>query len=128
MPKLILFAEPNKARQVLLTQVETQIGRSPDNDIVITQERVSRRHAVVIVDGAVVTLKDLASQNGVLVNGRKVLSHDLVNGDEIMIGECKIRYFATELDLSAGEALRLLTVPGSLIDLDAWRATPVRLR
>ena len=126
MPKLILFAEPNKAKQVVLTQVETLIGRSPDSDIVITQERVSRRHALLIMDGALVTLKDLASQNGVLVNGAKIISHDLVNGDEIMIGDCKIRFFATEIDLSAGEALRLLTVPGSLIDLDKWRAAPGR--
>ena len=128
MPKLILFAEPTKARQVLLTQVETLIGRAPECDIVIGQDRVSRRHAVVIVDGALVTIKDLTSQNGVFVNGVKTSSHDLVNGDEIMIGECKIRFFATEIDLSAGEALRLLTVPGSLIDLDKLRPPPARLR
>lgn len=128
MSKLILFAEPTKARQVLLTQVETLVGRSPECDIVISQDRVSRRHAVVIKDGALVTIKDLDSQNGVFVNGVKTAAHDLVNGDEIMIGECKIRFFATELDLSAGEALRLLTVPGSLIDLDKLRPTPARVR
>ena len=128
MPKLILFAEPTKAKQVLLTQVETLVGRSPECDIVISQDPVSRRHAVVIRDGTLVTIKDLRSQNGVFVNGMKTASHDLANGDEIMIGDCKIRFFATEVDLSAGEALRLLTVPGSLIDLDKLRPAPARLR
>jgi len=67
-------------------------------------------------------LADLESQNGIYVNGAKVdKQHVLRHGDEIMIGDCKMRFFATSKKFTPAESLRLLTIPGSLIDLDTRR-------
>lgn len=121
MSKLILFSEPHKVKQVELTGAETTIGRALENDIVVNQARVSRQHAVVAAQGDGFVVKDLESQNGVYVNGVKVATHVLKHGDEIMIGECKMRFFATNKNFTSAESLRLLTIPGSLIDLDTKR-------
>ncbi|MDM0112877.1 FHA domain-containing protein [Variovorax sp. J22R133] len=122
MSKLILFSEPNKVKQVELKGAETTIGRALENDIVVNQSRVSRRHAAIVTQGEGFIVKDLESQNGIYVNGTRIdMSHVLKHGDEIMIGDCKMRFFATNQKFSSAESLRLLTIPGSLIDLDTRR-------
>jgi len=121
MSKLILFVEPNKAKQVELGAAETTIGRAPENDIVVNQARVSRQHAVILSDGGSFTIRDLESRNGILINGTPVRAHELRHGDEIMVGDCKMRFFSTRKDFGSAETLRLLTVPGSLPELDRLR-------
>ncbi|MEJ8810735.1 FHA domain-containing protein [Variovorax ureilyticus] len=118
MPKLILMEHPGKTRQVLLGPHETKIGRASTNDIVIDVNQVSRVHASIMVGPAFVTLKDLGSRNGTFVNGVKVETLVLANGDSIRIGECEMRFLANDQEYSQIDALRLLTVPGLLIDID----------
>ena len=48
---------------------------------------VSREHAAVTVGPEGVTLEDLGSSNGTLVNGDAVQKHALVRGDEVQIGK-----------------------------------------
>ncbi|SEB10011.1 FHA domain-containing protein [Variovorax sp. YR216] len=118
MPKLILMEHPGKTRQVSLGPHETKIGRASTNDIVIDVNQVSRVHASIMVGPAFVTLRDLGSRNGTFVNGVKVETLVLANGDSIKIGECEMRFLANDQEYSQVDALRLLTVPGLLIDID----------
>src|SRR4051812_8500003 len=50
------------------------IGRMPDNDVVIQDAYVSRRHCAVLVHltGDRCELHDVASKNGTLLNGQKI--------------------------------------------------------
>jgi hypothetical protein len=61
------------------------VGRMPDNDVVVPDAYVSRRHCAVLVhatDGC--ELHDIASKNGTLLNGRKITGPTpLQSGDEI---------------------------------------------
>jgi hypothetical protein len=61
------------------------IGRMPDNDVVLQDPFVSRRHCAILVhanDGC--ELHDIASKNGTLLNGRKISGPTkLTSGDEI---------------------------------------------
>jgi pSer/pThr/pTyr-binding forkhead associated (FHA) protein len=61
------------------------IGRMPDNDIVLEDGYVSRRHCAVLVhSGDRCELHDVASKNGTLLNGRKISGPTLLkSGDEI---------------------------------------------
>ncbi len=125
MPKLILMEHPGKTKQISLRAHETRIGRASINDVVIDVNQVSRVHASITVEPAFVTLKDLGSRNGTFVNGVKVESQQvLANGDSIKIGECEMRFLAVDQEYSQIDALRLLTVPGLLIDIDR-PATPL---
>lgn len=72
----------------------TSIGRSPSNDIVLKEPKVSRQHAAInLIDGNYVIV-DLKSSNGVIVNGSKVEEYVLEDGDEVVIGNSKMIYHA----------------------------------
>ena len=71
-----------------LAGTATRIGRSPDNDIVLSDAKVSRHHAVVTDDGKTFLITDLGSANGVRVLGKRIdPSAELHDGDRIRIGD-----------------------------------------
>ncbi|GAS88251.1 BTAD domain-containing putative transcriptional regulator [Mycolicibacterium brisbanense] len=71
-----------------LCALSTRIGRSPDNNIVLADGRVSRHHAAIIETGNSFVIADLNSKNGVYVRDRRIHpSETLVSGDVIRIGD-----------------------------------------
>lgn len=65
---------------------EITAGRHHKNDLVLPHNEVSRFHASFKVRGRAVTLEDLGSSNGVIVNGVRRLQHMVAVGDHITIG------------------------------------------
>jgi SARP family transcriptional regulator, regulator of embCAB operon len=66
----------------------TRIGRSSDNDIVLSDIKVSRHHAVITASGTALVITDLGSVNGVRVRGERIdPSAELFDGDRIRIGD-----------------------------------------
>jgi DNA-binding SARP family transcriptional activator len=66
----------------------TRIGRSSDNDIVLSDVKVSRHHAVITDNGTAFVITDLGSVNGVRVRGQRIdPSAELREGDRIRIGD-----------------------------------------
>jgi hypothetical protein len=66
------------------------LGRSPDNDVVVPDEFISRRHCVIIVhlNDNSCELHDTASKNGTYLNGSKLATPtSLRPGDEIRVCE-----------------------------------------
>lgn len=72
--------------------VVTSIGRSAENHIRLVKAGVSRKHAVINLTDRGFVLEDLGSQNGTFVNGDKVPTRDLVDGDVIWIGDVKVMF------------------------------------
>jgi DNA-binding SARP family transcriptional activator len=71
-----------------LVGTATRIGRSPDNDIVLSDAKVSRHHAVIADDGRTILITDLGSANGVRVRRKRIdPSAELRDGDRIRIGD-----------------------------------------
>jgi len=67
-----------------------QIGRSPDNDIVIASVLVSHHHLRVNAQGGQITVTDLSSTNGTLLNGARIIPNQGVPlhlGDVLRIGD-----------------------------------------
>jgi Domain of unknown function (DUF4388)/FHA domain len=77
---------------------EIIIGRSSDLDMVLVEDMVSRKHAKITTDDAVVTIQDLGSTNGTFVNGEKVRKAELKDGDRILIGTSIIKMIYVEGD------------------------------
>ncbi len=76
-------------RPIDLRPGDTLIGRNPENDLVLTDEGISRRHAKIsnTANGPVIT--DLGSTNGTYVNGQKIKANDpvlLKPGDTVRFG------------------------------------------
>jgi hypothetical protein len=61
------------------------VGRSPDNDVIVQDSYVSRRHCAILVHaGQGCELHDTASKNGTYLNGSKLVTPTyLRSGDEI---------------------------------------------
>ena len=76
------------------------IGRAKDNDIVLNDRRVSRKHAQIISNNAGFSIVDgyyengelIRSVNHVFINGAAMLDKALVPGDLIIIGESRIEF------------------------------------
>ena len=93
-PKLILASPKAKGKLVALVRARALIGREAGNDLVLDSRLVSRRHAVVLTDGVLVTLEDLGSRNGTFVNGHRIHSWVLAHRDIIEIGDYILRFHA----------------------------------
>lgn len=83
-------------RSFAIPEGETSVGRSPDADIVLRDEKntVSRQHAAFTCYNGELRLRDVGSKNGTKVNGNFVPYHleTLVSdGAEIVFGECVVR-------------------------------------
>ena len=70
------------------------IGRALDNDIVLAApvlnaDTVSQHHARLHRDQDGYVVRDLASRNGLAVNGRKTLENLLQDGDRVQFGEAE---------------------------------------
>jgi hypothetical protein len=66
-------------------------------DIVIEDGAVSPRHASLVVSAGGLTVTDLGSPGGVLVNGARVASETpLSHGDQVAFGECHFEVIADE--------------------------------
>ena len=123
MPMLLMTSAGGETLQVTLKPHDNKVGRGSTNDVIVDSSQASRDHAVIDVEHAFVTITDLGSRNGVFVNGVKVRSQVLVGGDEVSIGAFKIRFLSGEQDPSGVDAMRLVTAPELLADLDRSRET-----
>jgi len=116
----ILVIEDRKARRIVTLEDSTySIGRDPKNDIVLYDNQVSRYHATLlriidyktnqflyrIIDG---DLQGKRSTNGLIVNRKPCLSHELKHEDIIRFaGKAKAIYHVVSANASTD--LNLLT-------------------
>jgi len=72
---------------------ENVLGRDPTANVLVDVVGVSRRHAMIVVSGKEVTLRDLASKNGTFANGERITDPvGLPDDTEIRLGPVPIRF------------------------------------
>ena len=92
------------------------VGRVSDVDLLLIDEKVSRKHAKISTRGGKIVIQDLGSRNGTFVNGQRLTGPvDLRMGDEIVIG-------SSTLKLSSFSETRVITPPKHLRAHEAPRA------
>ena len=79
-------------RQIALERTEMCIGRANEADVRLASQRASRQHAFLTRRGAEIVLRDNDSHNGVFLNGVKVHSAILRDGDVIQVADCAFVY------------------------------------
>ena len=96
MPELKVFTNPSGPTSWKVEGQRFVIGRESTCDVVLDDPLASRRHAAVERGPDVAFLiKDLASRNGILINGKRTPEHVLVDGDVIRIGRTDIQFART---------------------------------
>lgn len=78
---------PKPGRQFTFTQNAIALGRRDDNDVVIDDPQISRRHASLSWEEGAFVLRDLGSANGTFLNAARITEpHALREGDAIGLG------------------------------------------
>lgn len=92
MIKLLLKLHGAVIKEIPLDKPRLTIGRKPDNDVVLDDAAVSGHHARVVQIQSVFFIEDAGSSNGTFANGKKTDRKQLVNGDQITIGQYALVY------------------------------------
>jgi hypothetical protein len=66
------------------------VGRDPTNSMVLSDIKVSRKHAVVRWEKGEFVVRDLNSRNGTFVNSQRIESTGLSNGDVLRFGNTEL--------------------------------------
>ncbi len=95
-----LVAKPDARNRTLLVRIDSAdagqvhslnedqftLGRHPENNVCIDDQGLSRYHARLVKKGDKYWIEDLDSSNGTFVNGRRMTSCELTNGDTLQFG------------------------------------------
>ena len=103
MAKFVLMFNKQVIQEFPLQKGSITIGRSQENDITIDNLAVSAFHARVDKTGPDFILTDLQSTNGTFVNDKKIVSHKLSHGDNIIIGKHTLLFLAPEVQTEASD-------------------------
>lgn len=95
-PYLIVIAGKQIGKQYKVQGPEMVIGRSPECEVQIEDDGVSRRHARVYNQNGIYMLGDAGSTNGTFANGQKITQHVLRDGDKIQIGTNTVLKFTVQ--------------------------------
>jgi pSer/pThr/pTyr-binding forkhead associated (FHA) protein len=92
MPEIVIKYEDKVIERVVTKKNVIRIGRTPDNDIVLNNKAVSRKHATIEFCRDSALILDNASLNGTFVNNRKITELLLQDNDQITIGKFTLTY------------------------------------
>jgi len=99
--RVVLSFDDAIVKEVELSRPLTVVGRHPDCDVVIEHPAISGRHMLFRVVNRTVYAEDLASTNGMRVNGLATGHQVLHHLDLIEVGRHKMHFFEDAL-LGAG--------------------------
>ncbi len=94
--KLMVIEGKDRNKELELVQPTLRVGTWEDNDLVLTDDTVSRHHLAIIEKKDGYLLKDLGSTNGTWVEGVKVREAFLKSGSIIRIGKTAIKFLPQE--------------------------------
>jgi hypothetical protein len=100
--KLTTLTGPLKGQNFNLEENETTIGREPDNDIILSQDRnVSRHHCRIFEQNKAFWVEDLGSSNGTLLTHPGLSPLKLTPHDPAIIFEnSRIQIGSTQFEVS----------------------------
>lgn len=96
-PCLVQYNGASLGKRYAIPETETTIGRSPNAQIVILDQGVSRLHARIIESMAGYSIEDLGTTNGTYVNDQVLSEKKLLqDGDLIRCGTVLLKFFSTQ--------------------------------
>jgi transcriptional regulator with GAF, ATPase, and Fis domain len=121
-PRLVGIGGPLKGTAFALPAGEVSIGRDSSNQLWAPDPALSRRHCLVVASGEQVSIRDLGSRNGTLVNGVPVEQQQMRHGDQIYVGDSVLLFL---LNADGEHSARN---PVEFQDTAAFEGSPLLLR
>ena len=104
MAEIIVKYDDKVIERIVTEKKRLSIGRTKENDIVLENRGVSRKHAMIEFNENAAVVIDNESLNGTFVNNRKITEEILRDDDTITIGKYSLVYHtdsSQETDASA---------------------------
>lgn len=95
--RLICLTGGNKGESYVLMGNRIVIGRGDKTDIRLNDTKASREHAEVTKVGNDWVATDLGSQNGIVLNDKKIKQEKLTEGDKLIIGQTVFKFAKVEV-------------------------------
>jgi hypothetical protein len=90
---LVVVTETGQQEVNRVDRSSMTLGRGPESDVVLTNPRVSRRHAQLTWDGEHFVIQDLGSKNGTRVNGDLIAAPTPIgDGDTLELADCRLQF------------------------------------
>lgn len=121
MSKLIIKLNNEVVDHVELRQGDMKLGRKSSCDIQLDNLSVSGVHANIFTIGEDSFVQDLASTNGIYVNGKKVSKHHLRDGDTVVIGKYSLA-FVSKAGGRPGEDAKTVAITAPVPAEPRWRS------
>jgi len=91
----LISLDTNRVYPLSSNKRELRIGRSKDNDIIVSDRWASRRHCLIEISSNGYIIRDLNSRNGTIINGEILRNgnyKELKNGDVIRVGNARFKF------------------------------------
>jgi pSer/pThr/pTyr-binding forkhead associated (FHA) protein len=120
--KLKVLAGAKDGTEIPLKRSKFLIGRSSECTLRAGSDAISRRHCVLLTTDTGLSVRDLGSRNGTLVNGVKITTETpLKPGDQLAVGPLKFEVIASSADVAQGKKPKVKSV-AEAVDRTASRA------
>lgn len=98
---LVVENGPAAGEEFMLATKQVVVGRGPAVDVNFNDDAMSREHVAFELGSEGFRARDLASTNGMRINGSETLVANLEHGDAIQIGNAVFRYIVEPIPKSA---------------------------
>lgn len=92
MAEIIVKFEDKVIERIVTEKKRISIGRTNDNDVVLENRAISRKHAMIEFNNNAAVIIDNESLNGTFVNNRKITEEVLRDEDVVTIGKYNLIY------------------------------------
>jgi diguanylate cyclase (GGDEF)-like protein len=121
LPTLFVLRGTDAGLRIPLTKDSVTLGRTIEADLILHDEQISRRHAMIDLDPETqgYRLSDLGSTNGTFLNDRPIAKPEtLKDGDKIFIGTTILKFMLQdEVEMESGELVDRLMFQDDLTGL-----------
>ena len=90
--KLVVIKGAKRGTEHVISSDVIRVGKADENDLVVTEETVSRVHFEIVRDAKGYLLRDLRSTNGTFLDGAEIKEAYIRAGSIIAAGSCELKF------------------------------------
>ena len=118
--KLVCLSGPERGQEHVISADVIRVGKASENDLMITDDTVSRVHFEIVRDAKGYLLRDLKSTNGTFLDGAEIKEAYIRAGSIIMAGAAELKFTPFE------ERIEILPSDKEVLGPMTGRSTPMR--
>ncbi|HTJ43588.1 MAG TPA: sigma 54-interacting transcriptional regulator [Kofleriaceae bacterium] len=107
--KLVVIKGPQRGTEFVISGDVFKVGKAPDNDLVISDETVSRTHFEIVRDAKGYLVRDMKSTNGTFLDGAEIKEAYIRAGSVLAAGATELKFtpFEERIEILPSEKERL---------------------